>query len=132
MTCGRHVPFEAVAWGRACLLGVWPHPDDEMYLSAGIMTAAIEARSRVVMVTATRGEHSTDDRCTGHPASRATAGCGSRPRALAGGTGRIGHHFLGDATGSCHLDGTLAHGRRWTATPTCSRSSPRTGNWRSS
>ena len=38
------------------ILGVWAHPDDEAYLSAGIMAAAVEAGSRVVCITATRGE----------------------------------------------------------------------------
>jgi LmbE family N-acetylglucosaminyl deacetylase len=38
------------------ILGVWAHPDDEAYLSAGIMAAAIDEGSRVVCVTATRGE----------------------------------------------------------------------------
>ena len=38
------------------ILGVWAHPDDEAYLSAGIMAAAVDAGSRVVCVTATRGE----------------------------------------------------------------------------
>jgi LmbE family N-acetylglucosaminyl deacetylase len=38
------------------ILGVWAHPDDEAYLSAGIMAGAVDAGSRVVCVTATRGE----------------------------------------------------------------------------
>jgi len=38
------------------ILGVWAHPDDEAYLSAGIMAAAVDAGHRVVCVTATRGE----------------------------------------------------------------------------
>jgi LmbE family N-acetylglucosaminyl deacetylase len=38
------------------ILGVWAHPDDEAYLSAGIMAAAVDAGQRVVCVTATRGE----------------------------------------------------------------------------
>lgn len=38
------------------ILGVWAHPDDEMYLSGGIMAAAADAGRRVVCVTATRGE----------------------------------------------------------------------------
>lgn len=47
--------------GLGTVLGVWAHPDDEMYLSAGIMAAAAEAGNRVVVVTATRGEQGTDD-----------------------------------------------------------------------
>jgi LmbE family N-acetylglucosaminyl deacetylase len=38
------------------ILGVWAHPDDEAYLSAGIMAGAVDAGNRVVCVTATRGE----------------------------------------------------------------------------
>jgi LmbE family N-acetylglucosaminyl deacetylase len=38
------------------VLGVWGHPDDEAYLSAGIMAKAVDAGHRVVCVTATRGE----------------------------------------------------------------------------
>jgi LmbE family N-acetylglucosaminyl deacetylase len=38
------------------LLGIWAHPDDEAYLSAGLMMKAVEAGRRVVCVTATRGE----------------------------------------------------------------------------
>jgi len=43
------------------VVGVWAHPDDEAYLSAGLMAAAVEAGNRVVCVTATRGEHGTSD-----------------------------------------------------------------------
>ena len=38
------------------ILGVWAHPDDEGYLSAGIMADAVRNGRRVVCVTATRGE----------------------------------------------------------------------------
>jgi LmbE family N-acetylglucosaminyl deacetylase len=38
------------------LLGVWAHPDDEAYLSAGLLTAALAGGWRVVVATATRGE----------------------------------------------------------------------------
>src|SRR5205823_11657063 len=38
------------------LLGVWAHPDDETYLSAGLMAASVAGGSRVVCVPATRGE----------------------------------------------------------------------------
>jgi LmbE family N-acetylglucosaminyl deacetylase len=43
------------------LLGVWAHPDDEAYLSAGLMAAARRRGERVVVVTATAGEHGTSD-----------------------------------------------------------------------
>jgi LmbE family N-acetylglucosaminyl deacetylase len=43
------------------LLGVWAHPDDEAYLSSGLMAHVRRAGGRVVVATATRGEHGTDD-----------------------------------------------------------------------
>ncbi|HLB62894.1 MAG TPA: PIG-L family deacetylase [Actinomycetota bacterium] len=43
------------------ILGVWAHPDDETYLSAGLMAAAARAGSRVIDVTATRGEGGSMD-----------------------------------------------------------------------
>lgn len=48
------------AAGLGTVLGVWAHPDDEAYLSAGLMALARSAGSRVVCATATRGEHGTD------------------------------------------------------------------------
>src|SRR5438132_9130900 len=38
------------------ILGVWAHPDDETYLTAGLMAQAVRDGRRVVCVTATRGE----------------------------------------------------------------------------
>ena len=38
------------------VLGVWAHPDDETYLSAGLMAQAVRDGDRVVCITATRGE----------------------------------------------------------------------------
>lgn len=43
------------------ILGVWAHPDDEAYLSGGLMALASDTGSRVVCVTATRGERGTPD-----------------------------------------------------------------------
>ena len=43
------------------VLGVWAHPDDDIYLSAGLMAAAVDAGQRVVDVTATRGEGGSMD-----------------------------------------------------------------------
>jgi LmbE family N-acetylglucosaminyl deacetylase len=43
------------------MLGVWAHPDDEAYLSAGLMARAAEEGWRVVVATATRGEQGADD-----------------------------------------------------------------------
>ncbi len=43
------------------ILGIWAHPDDETYLSAGLMARAVRNGSRVVGVTATRGEGGSMD-----------------------------------------------------------------------
>src|SRR4051812_13938174 len=42
-------------------LGIWAHPDDEAYLSAGLLAAAVAAGNRVVVATATRGEAGVAD-----------------------------------------------------------------------
>ena len=43
------------------ILGVWAHPDDESYLSAGLMAMASAAGHHVAVVHATLGEHGTPD-----------------------------------------------------------------------
>jgi LmbE family N-acetylglucosaminyl deacetylase len=43
------------------ILGVWAHPDDETYLTAGLMARAVRDGDRVVCVTATRGEEGSWD-----------------------------------------------------------------------
>jgi LmbE family N-acetylglucosaminyl deacetylase len=43
------------------ILGVWAHPDDDIYLSSGLMAVAAAAGDRVVDVTATRGEGGSMD-----------------------------------------------------------------------
>ncbi|MDP9342596.1 MAG: PIG-L family deacetylase [Actinomycetota bacterium] len=43
------------------VLGVWAHPDDETYLTAGLMALGVQQGSRVVCVTATRGEEGSWD-----------------------------------------------------------------------
>lgn len=43
------------------VLGVWAHPDDETYLTAGLMAQTVQRGGRVVCVTATRGEEGSWD-----------------------------------------------------------------------
>jgi LmbE family N-acetylglucosaminyl deacetylase len=50
---------DAASFGT--ILGVWAHPDDDIFLSAGLMAAAVRAGNRVVDVTATRGEGGSMD-----------------------------------------------------------------------
>ena len=53
--------------GLGTILGIWAHPDDEAYLSGGLMAIARQAGCRVVCVTATRGELGTGDPVTWPP-----------------------------------------------------------------
>lgn len=46
---------------QGTILGVWAHPDDETYLSAGLMATAVSEGRRVVCATATRGEAGSQD-----------------------------------------------------------------------
>jgi LmbE family N-acetylglucosaminyl deacetylase len=89
------------------VLGVWAHPDDEAYLSAGLIAAAAAAGQRVVVVTATRGEHGTDDPDRWPPARLVRARSREIVDCLAALHPTIEHRFLGDASGRCHLDGAL-------------------------
>jgi LmbE family N-acetylglucosaminyl deacetylase len=58
-------PGDAAALGT--VLGVWAHPDDETYLSSGLMALARRAGNRVVCASATRGERGTEDPATWPP-----------------------------------------------------------------
>lgn len=82
------------------LLGVWAHPDDEAYLSSGLMALARAAGERVVVATATKGEVGTDDPAVYPPERLALI----RERETANSLAALDvteHHWLG------HLDGTL-------------------------
>jgi LmbE family N-acetylglucosaminyl deacetylase len=43
------------------IMGVWAHPDDETFTSAGIMAAAVKNGQTVVCLTATKGEAGVQD-----------------------------------------------------------------------
>jgi LmbE family N-acetylglucosaminyl deacetylase len=83
------------------VLGVWAHPDDETYLSAGLMAEAAAAGSRVVCVTATRGELGSTDGEKWPPgpglAAVRTVELESALREL----GDIEHHWLDYPDGGC-------------------------------
>ncbi|MCD2195375.1 PIG-L family deacetylase [Actinomycetospora endophytica] len=82
------------------VLGIWAHPDDEALLSAGLMAAARDAGQRVVCVTATLGEHGTDD--PRHwPPDRLAAVRGHELRASLAALGVCEHHVLGIGDGAC-------------------------------
>jgi LmbE family N-acetylglucosaminyl deacetylase len=82
------------------VLGVWAHPDDEAYLSAGIMGALRDAGHRVVVATATYGEHGTPDPRRWPPAELAAIRRAELDASLA----LIGvheHRWLGYGDGAC-------------------------------
>ncbi|GAB92144.1 PIG-L deacetylase family protein [Gordonia rhizosphera] len=82
------------------ILGIWAHPDDEAYLSGGLMALARDQGSRVVCVTATRGELGTDDPDTWPPARLAR----TRTEELAASLEILGvaeHVWLDHADGEC-------------------------------
>lgn len=49
------------------ILSIWAHPDDETFLAGGIMAMARGDGQQVVCVSATAGEHGTDDPATWPP-----------------------------------------------------------------
>jgi LmbE family N-acetylglucosaminyl deacetylase len=89
-----------VAGAPVRLLGVWAHPDDEAYLSAGLMARVAAAGGRVVCATATRGEAGVPE---GDPRPRA---CVERLReaelrASLAEVGAQSLRFLGHPDGGC-------------------------------
>lgn len=82
------------------ILGIWAHPDDETYVSAGIMAAAVDAGQRVVCVTATRGEAGSQDELRWPSATLADVRSAELTEALA----RLGvteHRWLNYPDGGC-------------------------------
>jgi LmbE family N-acetylglucosaminyl deacetylase len=96
------------------ILGVWAHPDDEAYLSAGLMAAATRAGQRVAVVTATAGELGTPDPVQWPPARLAKRRRREMVRSLAV-VGVDEHYWLGRADGGCadvdHADAVADIGR---------------------
>jgi LmbE family N-acetylglucosaminyl deacetylase len=96
---------------RRTLLGVWAHPDDEAYLSAGLMASFRERGDRVAVVVATLGERGTSDPAAWPPERLAP----HRRRELHDALAAVDVdevHLLGFDDGGCHLvDGTDAVAR---------------------
>jgi LmbE family N-acetylglucosaminyl deacetylase len=82
------------------ILGVWAHPDDEAYLSGGLMTIARQAGGRVVCVTATRGELGTGDPETWPPDRLRTERTAEMARCMEI-LGVEEHHWLDYPDGGC-------------------------------
>ena len=82
------------------ILSVWAHPDDETYLSGGLMARAIDDGDRVVCVTATRGEAGSLDEVRWPPETLATV----REAELIAALGALGvteHEWLDYPDGGC-------------------------------
>jgi LmbE family N-acetylglucosaminyl deacetylase len=92
------------------ILGIWAHPDDEAYLSGGLMALARANGQRVVCVTATRGELGTADPVAWPPGRLAA----ERTRELAECLAILGvreHHWLAYRDGGCaEADPSIAVG----------------------
>jgi LmbE family N-acetylglucosaminyl deacetylase len=92
------------------LLGVWAHPDDECYLSAGLMARVIADGGEVTVLTATRGEKGTGD----PDAYDSSWFAAEREQELIASLGELGVtevRFLGLRDGECdYSDGRSAIG----------------------
>jgi len=89
-------------------MGVWAHPDDEAYLSAGLMAEFRARGDRVVVVTATLGELGTSDPTTWPPERLAKRRHYELCKSLAV-VGVDELRLLGHADGKCDRgDGTAA------------------------
>ena len=75
------------------ILGVWAHPDDDIFQTAGLMAAAADNRQRVVDVTATRGEGGSMDEERWPPETMGEIRTGELLRSLEV-LGVTEHHFL--------------------------------------
>jgi LmbE family N-acetylglucosaminyl deacetylase len=80
---------------------VWAHPDDEAFLSAGVMTVAASQGQRVVCVTATRGENGFPDDDARSPDERAALRVAELEACLAV-LGIDDHRWLDYPDGGCH------------------------------
>ncbi len=82
------------------ILGIWAHPDDEAFLSGGLMAAATATGQRVACVTATRGELGTGD-TVAWPPGRLAATRELELRASLAALGVQDHTFLDLVDGEC-------------------------------
>lgn len=82
------------------LLAVWAHPDDETFVSAGLMQSIVAAGGRVVVVHATRGEAGSQDHERWPPEKMGRLREGELADALAV-LGVEEHHWLDYIDGRC-------------------------------
>ena len=95
---------------RRTLLGVWAHPDDEAYTSAGLMATFRRRGDRVVVITATLGEHGTGDPDAWPPRRLAKLRHTELRNSLAA-LDVDELHLLGYQDGDCEREGTQAVAR---------------------
>ena len=91
-------PFAPDEWGT--ILAVFAHPDDETYTAGAMMAAAVAAGGHVVCVSATVGEHGTDDPDEWPPDRLGRTRRWETAAAMAV-LGVRDHRFLGYADGGC-------------------------------
>lgn len=82
------------------ILGVWAHPDDEAWLSAGLMMQALANGRQVTCVTATKGEAGFPDDDPRPADERMAIRAAELARSLEI-TGVTDHHWLGYLDGQC-------------------------------
>jgi LmbE family N-acetylglucosaminyl deacetylase len=82
------------------ILGIWAHPDDEAYLSSGLMALARRRGSRVVVGHATLGGAGTDDPDQ-WPAERLARHRRAELEASLDALGVHEHHWMGYEDGEC-------------------------------
>ncbi|MDZ7744426.1 MAG: PIG-L family deacetylase [Candidatus Saccharibacteria bacterium] len=82
------------------IVGVWAHPDDESFTSAGLMSIATANEQSVACITATRGEAGVQDEIK-WPADKLHAVRESEMNAAMKVIGVKHHHWLGYKDGAC-------------------------------
>lgn len=90
------------------VLGVWAHPDDDIYLSSGLMALNAAAGNRVVDVTATRGEGGSMDHDRWPPADMARIRTGELLASLE--VLGVGEHRFLDGFVDLDMDASLGEG----------------------
>ena len=82
------------------ILTVWAHPDDETFVSAGLLATAIKNGQRVVCVTATKGEAGSQDESRWPAETLGDVRANELTRVLKM-LGVTEHHWLGVLDGMC-------------------------------
>lgn len=83
------------------ILSVWAHPDDETYCAGGLMARAVRNGSRVVCITATRGEQGSPDEARWPSGAALAAVRSDELDAAFAVLGVTEHHWLDYPDGGC-------------------------------